>query len=76
MDSNSDKATRYRVNAKDLRTMALAEKDLKMFRALSLLAEDYEAMAVTQAAIDRSNAERAKTSAAMTRVRTPFTKEH
>lgn len=60
MDSNSDKATRYRVNAKDLRTMALAEKDLKMFRGLSLLAEDYEAMAVTQAAIDRSNAERSK----------------
>jgi len=58
MDANSDKAARYRLNAKNLRTMALGEKDVKLSRALSLLAEDYEAMAITQGAIDRSNAER------------------
>lgn len=58
MTVRSDAVSRYELNARDLRTMASAEKDLKLSRALSLLAEDYEAMAITQGAIDRANAGR------------------
>ena len=60
MTVRSDAVSRYEMNARDLRTMASAEKDLKLSRALSLLAEDYEAMAVTQGAIDRANAGRTR----------------
>jgi len=55
MSEEIDTANRYRVHAEELRVIAEQDRDHETRRMLLKVADDYEHMAVTLEAIDKTN---------------------